>query len=718
MGHIDYNLPLSNPILIFSLVLFIILFAPLVLNRLKVPPIIGLIIAGAIIGPKGFYLMERGDSIKLFGTVGLLYIMFLAGLEIDMADFKKNKYKSLLFGMLTFLIPMGLGTAAGLYILELSVYSSILLASMFASHTLLAYPIASRFGISKNKAVNITVGGTVITDTLALLVLAVIVGMVKGDVNTEFWITLGISISIFTLIVLFLIPFLSRWFFKKEQDPISQYIFVLGIVFLSAFLAELAGIEGIIGAFLAGLALNKLIPHTSALMNRIDFVGNALFIPFFLIGVGMLIDFSIFVSGKGALLVAGVMTTTATTSKLLAAFFTKLSLKFTRSEMFLMFGLSNAQAAATLAAVLVGYNIILETDTEGNVVRLLNEDILNGTIIMILITCTISSVVVSRASKNIALLENDGDEEDEKNTEEKLIQNRFLIPVSDMDIIEPVINFSSLLKPKKGLTETYAIHIKTEDESSKKGQRLIEKALKAGASLDYDIRPISRHDINIPSGILNCIRENNITDVFLSLGEKNNFIDSFFGSVTDTVIEKTDNSVYIYRSVQPLNTIKNLIVVVPEQAEFEIGFVKWVQKIHLLSKELNTPILFYSNPITTEKIKNTFVALEHNLSVGYKLLDDWDDFLIIARDLSPDDLFIIVSARKNTLSYNRLFDKLPKQLTKYFSNNNLVIIFPEQYNAGEVERKRMDGSMDELLEENLKRLDNVGKYFKKLIKGK
>jgi Kef-type K+ transport system membrane component KefB len=717
MGHIDFNLPLSNPILIFSLVLFIILFAPLILNKLKVPPIIGLIIAGAIIGPNGFYLMERGDSIKLFGTVGLLYIMFLAGLEIDMADFKKNKYKSLLFGMLTFLIPMGIGTAAGLYILELPVYSSVLLASMFASHTLLAYPIASRFGISKNKAVNITVGGTVITDTLALLVLAVIVGMVKGDVNTEFWVTLGISVSIFTAIVLILIPFVSRWFFKKEQDPISQYIFVLGIVFLSAFLAELAGIEGIIGAFLAGLALNKLIPHTSALMNRIDFVGNALFIPFFLIGVGMLIDFSVFVSGKGALLVAGVMTAAATTSKFLAAFFTKLSLKFTRSEMFLMFGLSNAQAAATLAAVLVGYNIILETDAEGNVVRLLNEDILNGTIIMILFTCTISSVVVSRASKNIALLENE-DEEDEKDTEEKLIENRFLIPVSDMDIIEPIINFSSLLKPKKGLTETYAIHIQTEDENGKKGHRLIEKALKTGASLDYDIRPISRHDINIPNGILNCIRENNITDVFLSMSEKNSFIDSFYGSVADTVIEKTDNSIYIYKSVQPLNTIKNLIIVVPEQAEFEIGFVKWIQKMHLLSKELNTPILFYSTPITTEKIKNTLAALEHNLPVNYKLLDDWDDFLIIARDLTSDDLFIIVSARKNTLSYNRLFDKLPKQLTKYFSKNNLVIIFPEQYNAGEVERKRMDGSMDELLEENLKRLDNVGKYFKKLIKGK
>ena len=262
-GAIDFTLPLKNPVLLFSLILFIILFAPILLNKLRIPHLIGLIIAGAIIGPNGLNLMERDMSIILFGTVGLLYIMFLAGLEIDLADFKKNSGKSLIFGLLTFLIPMGLGMAAGIYLLDFSLPTSILLASMFASHTLIAYPIVSKLGVAKNRAVNVTVGGTMITDTLALLVLAVIAGMQTGEINQEFWIRLGVSVVVFGLIVMLLFPIIGRWFFKRFDDNISQYIFVLGMVFLGAFLAELAGIEHIIGAFLAGLALNT----TSSLVN-------------------------------------------------------------------------------------------------------------------------------------------------------------------------------------------------------------------------------------------------------------------------------------------------------------------------------------------------------------------------------------------------------------------------------------------------------------------
>ena len=297
-AELNFNFPWSNPVLIFASILFIILFAPLLPNRLKIPQLIGLILAGALIGPNGVNLLERDSAVVLFGTVGLLYIMFLAGLEIDMGDFKKNSGKSLIFGMYTFLIPMTLGTLSSYYILGFSWMTSILLASMYASHTLIAYPIISKMGVIKNKAVNITVGGTMITDTLALLVLAVIVGMSSGELGNQFWLKLGISVTVFAAVVMLVFPVLGRWFFKNNDDNVSQYIFVLALVFLAAFLAEAAGIEAIIGAFLAGLALNKLIPHTSPLMNRIEFVGNALFIPFFLIGVGMLVDFRVFFSPK------------------------------------------------------------------------------------------------------------------------------------------------------------------------------------------------------------------------------------------------------------------------------------------------------------------------------------------------------------------------------------------------------------------------------------
>ncbi|HRG13456.1 MAG TPA: cation:proton antiporter, partial [Macellibacteroides fermentans] len=241
------GLPIDNPVLKFLLILLIILFAPLLLNRLRIPHLLGLIIAGAIVGPFGFNLMERDSSIILSGTAGLLYIMFLAGLEIDHDDFKKNSRKSLVFGMYTFLIPMTLGIITGVYILQFSLISSVLLASMFASHTLIAYPILSKLGVTRNRAVTITIGGTMITDTLALLVLTVIVEMSKGTVGPSFWIKILISLLIFGSIVLGLFPIIGRWFFKRFNDNVSQYIFVLVIVFTGAFLAELAGIEPIIG---------------------------------------------------------------------------------------------------------------------------------------------------------------------------------------------------------------------------------------------------------------------------------------------------------------------------------------------------------------------------------------------------------------------------------------------------------------------------------------
>ncbi|NTW10580.1 MAG: cation:proton antiporter, partial [Chlorobiaceae bacterium] len=284
MSPFSIALPLKNPVLQFSLLLFIILFVPLLFKRLKVPSLVSLIIAGAAIGPNGLNLMLRDSSILLFGTVGLLYIMFLAGLEIDVEDFRKNSAKSTFFGLYTFFISITLGIVVGIYLLHFPLLSSILIGSIFASHTLILYPLVSKLGIAKDKAVNIAIGGTLVTDTLALLVLAVVAGISSGEIAGFFWIRLILGVTVFSCIVLLLFPIIARWFFKSFDDSVLQYLFVLALVFFSGFLAEAAGVEAIIGAFLGGLALNRLIARTSPLMNRIRFVGNAIFIPFFLIG--------------------------------------------------------------------------------------------------------------------------------------------------------------------------------------------------------------------------------------------------------------------------------------------------------------------------------------------------------------------------------------------------------------------------------------------------
>ncbi len=716
LDKIHFSFPLHNPVLIFSLVLFIILFAPIVLSRLRIPHIIGLILAGAVIGPHGVNLMLRDSSIQLFGTVGLLYIMFLAGLEIDMADFKKNKYKSILFGLFTFSIPMTMGTLVSYYLLEYSILSSVLLASMFASHTLIAYPIVSKFGVIKNRAVNVAVGGTMITDTLTLLVLAIVVGIVKEGVGKEFWITLGISLAVFAFIVLVLIPIVARWFFRQQKDSVSEYIFVLGVVFFSAFLAELAGVEPIIGAFLAGLALNRLIPHTSALMNRIEFVGNALFIPFFLIGVGMLIDFKIFTAGTEALIIAGVMTTLAVISKFIATYLTKLSFRFTKDEFYMMFGLSSAHAAATLAAVLVGYNIILGTDANGEPIRLLNEDVLNGSIVMILITCTISSFVVSRAARKIADTEKEAEHSPEETNE---VINNFLIPVADEDTVQGIVDFSALLNTKKSMTNFFVLNVRTEEEDNEKiGLKLLEKTQKAAAAINIAMTPISRYDTSISNGIIYSVKENNISDIFLSVSPSKDFISPNFNNIIEQVAAKTDDTIFIYKSAQPINTINRLVVAIPPKSEYEIGFIKYLERLISLSKELSAEIVFYTNKTTTIKVKKVLSNSGHNLPVSYQLLDEWSDFLIISQSLTNNDLLVVINARKNTLSYNKFMDKLHRQLSKYFKTNNVLILYPQQYNETELERKRMDGSIDDLIEENLKRIDSIGKYFKKIIKGK
>lgn len=359
-AHIDsITLPLEDPILKFLLILVIILAAPLLLNKLKIPYLLGLIIAGAVIGPHGLNLVLRDSSIILSGTAGLLYIMFLSGLDMDMSDFKKNSWRSLIFGLYTFCVPLGLGILAGYYILGFPIYSSILLAGLFASQTLIAYPIVSKLGISRDKAVTIAVGGTVITDTLALLLLTVIVGMATGNVDETFWWRLSASVLLSIGIILFLFPLLAHWFFKHCSDSVSQYIFVLAMVFLGAYLAHMAGLEPIIGAFLSGLALNRQIPRTSPLMNRIEFVGNAIFIPFFLIGVGMLIDYRAFFRDWESIEVAMVMIALITLAKFLAAYFTQKTFRLSNDQRTVIFGLSSAHVAATLAAVMVGYNVIL-----------------------------------------------------------------------------------------------------------------------------------------------------------------------------------------------------------------------------------------------------------------------------------------------------------------------------------------------------------------------
>ena len=676
---IDFTLPLADPVLKFLLILLIILAAPLLLNKLRIPHLLGLIIAGAIIGPHGFNLVLRDSSIILSGTAGLLYIMFLAGLEMDMEDFKKNRTKSFVFGWYTFLIPMILGTVVGIWVLRFNVLTSVLLASMFASHTLIAYPIISKLGISKNKAVSITVGGTMITDTLALLVLTIIVGMATGQVNDMFWIRLGVSILIFALIVLFGFPFIGRWFFKHVHDNISQYIFVLVMVFLGSFLAQVAGMEAIIGAFLSGLALNRLIPQSSPLMNRVEFVGNAIFIPFFLLGVGMLIDYRTFFTSFETIKVGLIMIIVATAAKYIAAWMTQKTFHLSTDQRSVIFGLSNAQAAATLAAVMVGYNVITGTDANGEPIRLLNESVLNGTILMILVTCTIASFAAQKGAHNIAAQDISDKEENKKESE------HILIPVSNEETVEELVNLSLAIKSPQNKNGLFALKVidnhHSDEKALKQSRRVLQTAVNTAAATDTRMKDLLRYDLSVSNAIASVVKEREITDLVVGLHKEKDIPAAFLGHIVESVLAESSVSTFIYKPAQPISTVRRHLIIIPELAEKEIGFNQIIFRLRNVTQNTGAATVFYGSEATLNALKKLLAKKSGEAS--YIEFNDWDDFLIVFRDIKPDDTMWIILSRKEGLSYAPAMARIPKYLNKYFQANSFVLAYPVQAGMNE-----------------------------------
>ena len=704
---LNIHFPVTDPTWIFFLVLIIILFAPMILGRLRIPHIIGMILAGVVVGKYGFNILERDSSFELFGKVGLYYIMFLAGLEMDMDDFKKNRTKGLIFGMFTFLIPMGLGIWSSMSMLDYGFLTSVLLASMYASHTLIAYPIISRYGLLRQRTVSITIGGTAVTVVLALMVLAVIGGMYKGeDVGGLFWVLLVAKVVLLFGLIIFLMPRISRWFFRTYEDAVMQFIFVLAMVFLGGGLMELVGMEGILGAFLAGLVLNRFVPLVSPLMNRLEFVGNALFIPYFLIGVGMIIDVRCLFTEGEALKVAVVMTVVATFSKWLAAWITQKIYGMKKVEGSLIFGLSNAQAAATLAAVLIGHGIIME-----NGERLLNDDVLNGTVVMILFTCIISSVVTERAARKMVTQENlmEGSEGKE--------QERILIPVANPETIEGLVGMALMMRHPKQKESLVALSVINDNNTSETkeliGKRNLERTAMIAAAADASVKTVLRYDLNIAQGIIHTQKEYAVTDIVIGLHRKTNLMDSFFGTMTENLLKGTNRQIMIAKLLMPVNTLRRIVVAVPDKAEYEKGFLKWMTQLCRMGKQLGCRVHFFATEDTLKHLRALTEKQEANTFTEFSLLEEWDDLLLLTGQVNYDHLFVVVSSRKGSISYQTSFERLPSQISKYFANNSLLIVYPDQLGDDPLE---IVSFSDPRGQSETRVYDNVGKWFYKWFK--
>lgn len=671
LSAFNIQLPISDPTWIFFLVLAIILFAPMLFDKLRIPSIIGLIIAGIVVGEHGLNLLVYDSSFKLFGKVGIYYIMFLAGLEMNMSDFKKNRYKIIFYGFLTFIIPMSLGILTNMTVLQYAFLTSVLIACMYASHTLVTYPIVIRYGLSRHSSVGITVGATAITDTLTLLVLAIVGGMFKGETGSMFWIWLVVKIVVLFFLIIFFFPRIARWFFKKYEDNVAQFIFVLAMVFLGAALMEFVGMEGILGAFLTGLVLNRYIPHVSPLMNNLEFVGNALFIPYFLIGVGMLINVQIIINSPTSIMVAAVMIAVALISKWLGAFIFQKTYGIQSVERMLIYGLSSSRAAATLAVVMVGYNIILP---DGQ--RLLNDDILNGTIMLILVSCIFSSFTTEHAARKLALSDTKVDEDHHPD------RGPCIVSYSNPDNVDSLTQMAIIMHDKltQGLLLGLNVVVDSEHAARDKvsGRRCLAQAEKVATSANVSLTPIERVSTNIITGIVHTMKEYDASELILGLHRKVNIADSFFGNIGDTLLKGTHRQIMIVKCLIPPNTFRRIVVAVPPKAEYEVGFYKWVRHLCRMAGELGCRLHFHAQQHTLRYLEGFVAAKYDSVHAEYSALNNWDDLLMLTSEVNYDHLLVIISARHGFISYDSSFENLPHQIAKYFSNNSLMMIYPEQ----------------------------------------
>ena len=659
----------TDPTWVFFVVLMIILFSPILLRRLRTPHIIGLILAGVMIGQHGFNVIERDRSFEIFGQVGIYFIMFLASLEMNMGSVRQYGRKGFLFGIITYIIPFVLGFLAAHYLLGFGEITSVLLSCILASHTLITYPIVSRFGLARHPVVTVSVVATAVALFVALLILAIAVGSLQ-ETDWMFWVFFAVKCMVYGSFILYVYPRIGRWFLRRYEEPIMQFIFILSQVFLSAALAELAGLEGLLGAFLAGLSVNRLIPRTSPLMSYIQFVGNALFIPYFLIGVGMLIDLKVLFGDLDTIWIVVVMVLVGTFSKWLASYVMSHVSKDLRGGSLLMFGLTNAHAAGALAIVMIG------TDPK---VNLMDVSVLNGTVMLILFSCIISSFATSEGARRLAIMDTDTEEN------QGAWHGRCLVTYSQPDSVGLLTQLALIIRNTRipdslmGLTVTLNDY-DGEAQGYREAQRMLENATSVASAAEVDMKTLSRLSTNIAGGILHTIREYDCGEVMVCLTDRTTGMPkSSLGPVIDHVLEGTNREVMAVRLIVPPGTLHRVIVAVPQKAEYEAGFYKWLEHVCRMGEQLDCVIEFHAHPDTMPNIKSYMWRYHVSLHAEYVEMALWTKIISLSQRAGSDEMVVFVSARPGFISYKGAFAGLPLMIHRYFSHTSVMLLYPDQW---------------------------------------
>lgn len=675
MLNLTHYFPITDPTLIFFVVLLIVLFAPIIMGKLRIPHIIGMVLAGIVVGKYGLNILERDSSFELFGKVGLYYIMFLAALEMDMEGMKKNKSRLLIYGLLTCFIPFTLTYLMSIHLLHYSAKASLLLSCIMASNTLIAYPIVSRYGLQQKPSVTLSVGSSMLSLLIALVILAGLVASFGEHDGVLFWVFFAAKFAVYCGFMIFLIPRLTRWFLRRYSDAVMQFIFVMAMLFMSAALSQIVGIEGVFGAFFAGLILNRYIPHISPLMNRLEFIGNALFIPYFLIGVGMLINVNLLFQGGHILWVIFCIVFFGTLGKAIAAYAACLGFRLPLSSGHMMFGLTSAHAAGSIAMVMVGMNILIGPNT-----YLVNDDMLNGVVIMILFTCIISSLLTDWSSQKIILRDKELPEaEDEKKGNDEKI----LIPVRYPEYADSLMDLALLVRNQKLNRGLVCLNVVYDDKdmryNQEQGRQLLDHCSQLAAATDVMTQTQVRIAANIANGIKHAFNEFQCSEIIIGMHMHPERSPKFWGEFHQSLFNGLSRQIIMARVIQPLNTIRRIQVAVPSRAEFEPGFYRWLERLSRMAGNLDCRIQFHGRTETLALINEYIQNRHHEVRADYALMNHWNEMPQLAAQISNDHMLVVITARKGTVSYKTALERLPEEITRFFSGTNLIIIFPDQH---------------------------------------
>ncbi len=675
MLNLSQYFPITDPTLIFFVVLLMILLSPIIMGRLRIPHIIGMVLAGVLVGKYGLNILGRDASFELFGRVGLYYIMFLAGLEMDMEGLKKNRNRVMIFGMLTFLVPFTMTYFMGVSLLGYIPLASLLLAAIMASNTLIAYPIVGRYGLTRHTSSTLSVGSSMMALFMALIVMASIVNSFHGNGGILFWLLFILKFVAYCVGLIMVIPRVTRWFLRRYSDAVMQFIFILAVVFLSAALSDAVGLEGIFGAFMSGLILNRFVPKVSPLMNRIEFTGNALFIPYFLIGVGMLINVRLLFAGSKILWVVFCIVFFGTLGKAVAAYLAARIFRMSWLAGHMMFGLTSAHAAGAIAMVMVGRRLEVAPGQ-----YLFGDEVLNGIVIMILFTCVISTVITERAAQRLRL-----QEKEDQNMMKNLDDEKILIPVKYPEYSDNLVTMATLMRNPRLKRELVALNVVYDDVNMRhnqaEGQRLLDHLCHLASASDVPMVTQVRVAANIANGIKHAFKEFQASEILMGLHFHKEINRSFWGEFTRSLYNGLSRQIIVTRILQPLNTIRRIQVAIPSRAEFEPGFYRWLERLARMAGNLECRIAFHGRnetlQLVNEFIRNRFPSVR----AEYDEMAHWKDLPTLGSQVREDHLFVIVTARKGTISYKTAMERLPEELNKFIKGKTIMIIFPDQYGS-------------------------------------